>query len=427
MQDLVIQDVDQYFFPKRSSVNTEGEKISLACNYFRFENLTTNKQQFYKYTVDFVPNLPSDSNKLRRALWSKARQELETQVGPHFFNNTTISCQKLITDEFSVKIQPKKEGGEEYTLIIKHTNVIQPNSSEAVSFYKNFFNQLLRKRKFVQIRRNYFEPKKAHILKNFGDLELWPGFNASVNIINKEIYLNINAIYKVLRQETALIVIQSLKKKSSKTEDFQQEVQEYFKNISVLTRYNNDKNYIISKVDFDRSPQDTFETKTGPISFMEYFQKKYGYQIKETSQPLLISFDKKKPDKEICLIPEMCFMTGLTDDMRANFNLMKEMGNITKGNALQKVDECKNMISSLLEQQKCKEEVDKWGITLNCKPVEIKGLKLDVGNMIMAKQQGGKGNRISFSIDNTKDIDRTVQQEMYSQPPIKSLAVSLIL
>ena len=426
MQDTTtnIQDIDQYFFPKRSSVNTEGDKISLACNYFRFENVVSNNQQFYKYTVDFTPSLPSDSNKLRIRLWSKARVELEGIVGPHMFNNTTLCCQKLVKDEFSVKILSKKEGGEEYTLSVRYTNEIQPNSSEAVSFYKNFFNQLLRKRKFVQIRRNYFEPKKAHILKDYGNLELWPGFNASVNIINKEIFLNINAIYKVLRQETALTVIQSFKKKSSKSEEFEQEVQEYFKNITVLTRYNNDKNYIITKVDFDRSPMSTFETKTGPISFVDYFNNKYGTIIKETSQPLLISIDKKRPDKEIALIPEMCYMTGLTDEMRANFNLMKEMGTITKGNALQKVQECKNMIVSMLEEEKCKEEVNKWGITLSNKPVEIKGLKLDVGNMLMAKQKGGN-DRISFSIENSKDIDRAVQQEMYSQPAIKSFAVSL--
>jgi len=29
--------------------------------------------------------------------------------------------------------------------------------------------------------------------------------------------------------------------------------------------------------------------------------------------------------QEICLIPELCYMTGLTDAMRANFNLMKDI------------------------------------------------------------------------------------------------------
>ena len=30
------------------------------------------------------------------------------------------------------------------------------------------------------------------------------------------------------------------------------------------------------------------------------------------------------------LIPELCFMTGLTDDQRNNFQLMKALGDITR-------------------------------------------------------------------------------------------------
>ena len=31
---------------------------------------------------------------------------------------------------------------------------------------------------------------------------------------------------------------------------------------------------------------------------------------------------------EIVLIPEFCYMTGLTDCQRANFNLMRELGTV---------------------------------------------------------------------------------------------------
>lgn len=32
----------------------------------------------------------------------------------------------------------------------------------------------------------------------------------------------------------------------------------------------------------------------------------------------------------IYLVPELCFLTGLTDEMRANFRLMKALGDITR-------------------------------------------------------------------------------------------------
>ena len=47
-------------------------------------------------------------------------------------------------------------------------------------------------------------------------------------------------------------------------------------------------------------------------------------------QPLLLSIDKRNPDKKFYLIPELVCMTGLTDDQRGDFNLMKELAIYTK-------------------------------------------------------------------------------------------------
>jgi aubergine len=32
----------------------------------------------------------------------------------------------------------------------------------------------------------------------------------------------------------------------------------------------------------------------------------------------------------VYLVPEFCFMTGLSDEQRANFTLMKDLGEITR-------------------------------------------------------------------------------------------------
>jgi len=46
--------------------------------------------------------------------------------------------------------------------------------------------------------------------------------------------------------------------------------------------------------------------------------------------------------------------------MRANFNLMKEMGTITHADAKKRVHECKALIDSFTRNEKCKEEMDAW-------------------------------------------------------------------
>lgn len=78
-------------------------------------------------------------------------------------------------------------------------------------------------------------------------------------------------------------------------------------------------------MDFDRSPDSTFTLKDGTeMSFMEYYRKQYNIDIREPSQPLLIS-KSARTGIELALIPELCEMTGLTDSHRANFNLMKDL------------------------------------------------------------------------------------------------------
>ena len=60
------------------------------------------------------------------------------------------------------------------------------------------------------------------------------------------------------------------------------------------------------------------------------------------------------------LIPELCQMTGLTDSMRANFQLMKEMASITNADARKRVQECKALIDSFKTNEKCKEAMEEW-------------------------------------------------------------------
>ena len=64
------------------------------------------------------------------------------------------------------------------------------------------------------------------------------------------------------------------------------------------------------------------------ISFLEYYQNRYGLRITDHKQPLIVSMPKLADqrrgfDQPIILIPELCNMTGLSDEQRADFKLMK--------------------------------------------------------------------------------------------------------
>ena len=105
---------------------------------------------------------------------------------------------------------------------------------------------------------------------------------------------------------------------------------------SVITSYNN-KTYKIDELDFNQSPKNTFTNDRGEtMSFIDYYKNQHGITIKDPDQPLLMHRLKKKAEEEkdvtkiICLVPELCLMTGMTDEMKADFKIMSEVAKFTR-------------------------------------------------------------------------------------------------
>lgn len=95
----------------------------------------------------------------------------------------------------------------------------------------------------------------------------------------------------------------------------------------VLTAYNN-KTYRIGDIDFGTSPLSTFKQGEKDVSFIEYYQKKYNLTIKDQEQPMLVCMTKARDvragkEEKVLLVPELCRATGLTEQHRANFQMMK--------------------------------------------------------------------------------------------------------
>lgn len=67
------------------------------------------------------------------------------------------------------------------------------------------------------------------------------------------------------------------------------------------------------------------------LLFVYHFNIFQNYQVKirDQKQPMLVSKPKKRDLRRgagnIYLVPELCIMTGLTDDMRGDFNMMKDL------------------------------------------------------------------------------------------------------
>ena len=107
------------------------------------------------------------------------------------------------------------------------------------------------------------------------------------------------------------------------------------------------------------SPETTFDKNGTQVSYMEYYKTRYNENISDMNQPLLINKDRRTGN-EVALLPELCQLTGLTDAMRADFRLMKDLAQIVHTNADAKIKEIKNLMTHFKTNTKCVEKQKLW-------------------------------------------------------------------
>lgn len=152
------------------------------------------------------------------------------------------------------------------------------------------------------------------------------------------------------------------------------------------------------------SPETTFEKDGKPVSYMDYYKQKYNESITDPNQPLIINKDRKTGN-ELALLPELCQLTGLTDQMRADFRLQKDLAQIVHTNADKKAMECAKLFQTFGENKKCVEKSKAWHIKFNEVPAELKGYRYDAGNLILGPTPSGAPMKIDID-KNSREIDR---------------------
>jgi aubergine-like protein len=139
---------------------------------------------------------------------------------------------------------------------------------------------------------------------------------------------------------------------------------------TVLTDYTN-KTYTVDGIDFTKTPRSTFQVGNGQMnSYADYYLNKYGLQIKDKDQFLLISRARERDilaghPEFIYLIPELSRATGMTDQMRSNFKLMKEISEFTRLNPEKRVNNLMKFNRRIQETPESARVFSEWCVELN--------------------------------------------------------------
>nr|XP_057927973.1 piwi-like protein 1 [Doryrhamphus excisus] len=352
---------------KESKSGTSGSSIQLSSNFFRI--LSRPQWLLYQYHVDFKP--PMESRRLRSALLFQHEQALGSA---HCFDGAILFLPLRLQHKETV-FNTKTRNGEEVQITVTLTNELPPTSPVCLQFYNIIFRRILRILGMQQIGRNYYNAKDPLNLPNHR-LTIWPGYTTAILQYESSIMLCTDVSHKVLRSETVLDFMVNLRQKCG-PHSFTDICSKELVGLIVLTKYNN-KTYRIDDIAWDQTPNNTFTRGDTDISFKNYYKNQYGIEIADGNQVLLVSNVKRvrtgqPPAGPAMLIPELCYLTGLTDRMRADYTIMKDLNTHTKLFPEQRVARLLGFSATINGDAEAQEELAKWGLSFDKQLLNLTG------------------------------------------------------
>lgn len=366
---------------------TSGQPVMVRANYFKLETHTD--WCLYQYHVDFAPE--EDRTRIRKALL----RTHQTVLGSYIFDGTVMYTSRRLSQDkmelFSIRASDETK--------IRIVVSLVGDLKEGDYHYLQFFNILMRRAlshlELELVGRNFFDAK-AKIVVAKHKLELWPGYLTSIRQHETDILMCCEITHKVMRQDTILDLLTECLHRGE--QNYRNVFTKAVLGCIVLTGYNN-RTYRVDDVDFDLTPRSTFKLRSGEnISYVDYYLKKHQQKIECFDQPLLISRAKARELRDgkpefIYLVPELCRMTGLTDVMRGNFLLMKDLAQYTRVGPGSRMERLNDFNRRLRQEPRVQKDMEEWNMKLATKLVEFQGRVLSQEKIV---QGGHAGQAVKY-------------------------------
>ncbi|KAL4154233.1 hypothetical protein QTP88_002060 [Uroleucon formosanum] len=346
---------------------TSGQPVKLLANYFPITSYTN--WCLYQYRVAFNPE--EDRISTKRGLLAQHRERL----GGYLFDGTMLfSGRRFDPPVFELK-STRCTDDQIVGIMVKFTNVIETGDYANIQVFNLLLRNCIRHLKLTLIGRNFYDPN-AKIDMARHKLQLWPGYETTIGRYEDNILLCAEISTKVMRQETVLDFLNQCAADRNRNRDWMINFKSGVVGTTVMTKYNNET-YRIDDIDENSDPTSEFSKKDGSkMTYIQYYKEKWNLTIRTSKQPMLISKNKRSirqfgEDTLIYLVPELCVMTGITDAMRNNFTLMKDMALYTRVNPKERIDRLTNFANRLLKTPDSVVELKRWNLTLSNKLVEL--------------------------------------------------------
>jgi len=334
-----------------------------------------------QYRVDFNPS--EDDTRIRKDLVKSHKPTL----GRFLFDGTMlVTPQTYPKDPFDLTTK-HPNSGQMITVRIRLVGEVMPTDFHFVQFLNILLRTCMEELNLAQLGRNYYDPAAASLLREY-NLELWPGYVTTIKQQEHDMMLCCELSTKVLRTDTCYDQF-----KVAAKGDLKRNITRILLGNIVITRYNN-KTYKVDDIDFNDNPGRTFNWKGTETSIADYYKKRYNITIKDLKQPLLVSNPNARQRRAgitepIKLVPELCHMTGLSDEQRADFKLMKAVSGVTLADPKNRVLQLNKFAQRVTTNENIKKELLEWDMKFSGQLTHFQGRTLNPEKIFGGK----KGNR----------------------------------
>jgi aubergine len=205
------------------------------------------------------------------------------------------------------------------------------------------------------------------------NLQVLSGFTARPCFIEGGFFIRIDTVFRAIHRKNLLDTVES---SLDNEENGAQEWSRRCLNSIVVTLYNN-RVYRVKAVRFDMSPSSAFLFKTKCkasvyMNFSQFVGKYYQRTIHRADQPLLEAY-AEKTSEQVILIPELCALTGLNEEMRKDRILMQE---VLQQSMISPAARLESSIS-IIKNLSVSNSLSRIGISLSLIPRQLSCIKLD--------------------------------------------------
>ena len=349
------------------------EPIPIYVNLY--EIILSKELKLFQYPFSIKPE-PKEENPY---ILKNCKRELKSIFKNYFIFSNSLYTSEEIKDVKTIKsmvyINNKKE--DFFIEFQKGVNkkIIKQQDIQKDQLTKQYIELIIKDILYSNTKLDFYKDafvlkeKKITINQDGVQVDFYPGFSTSFVETEKGNFLNVSLKHKIVQGKT---ILQYLIEKDYKKKENKEEIREYLRKCIFKDSYIG-KNYKIKDIDFDKNPiNTTFNYKGKTITIIDYYKNRYGIEIKDKQQPLILvcngPFQEVK--NRLYFVPELCSLLGLEDDQIKNGAFMNDLAYSTKIEPNERVEKINKFIALLEDTDKKpnkmspKEKLQHYGIKI---------------------------------------------------------------